>query len=288
MKFAGSLAAADRAKAWYELVGVPFDGNASLKGARYGPAAIRSASQRLETFLWGRKVELSDLLYFDRGDVALDHYRKGQSAQVPELELELERRTIFMGGDHSISYPLVKHLFEHDDLTSVIVIDAHTDFRDVYKRNPYSNACVMRRIGELVGFEQVIEIGIRSASEEEYRALHDRILVYDASVLREDGVKKLLQALRSEAESEKTYLSIDIDVLDPGIAPGVEHPEPGGMTLAELLALVRVIAERRDIVASDVVEVNPQMDSVNGITSLHAARVIFELLACYGARENRY
>ena len=286
MKFAGSLAVADRDKAWYELVGVPFDGNASLKGARYGPAAIRSASQRLETFLWGRKVELSDLLYFDRGDVALEHYRKGQSDRIPELELE--RRTIFMGGDHSITYPLVKHLFERGDLTSVIVIDAHADFRDAYKRNRYSNACVMRRIGELVGFEQVIEIGIRSASEEEYRALHDRILVYDAAVLRENGLHELMQELCTEAEAEKTYLSIDIDVLDPGIAPGVEHPEPDGMTLAELLVLIRVIAERRDIVASDLVEVNPQMDSVNGITSLHAARVIFELLACYGACEKRY
>ena len=193
-----------------------------------------------------------------------------------------------MGGDHSITYPLVKQLFEHGDLASVIVIDAHADFRDSYKTNRYSNACVTRRIAELVGFEKVVEIGIRSASEAEYRALQDRIRVFDAETVREQGLNKLMQELGSEDKEEKTYLSIDIDVLDPGIAPGVEHPEPNGMGLAELLALVRVIAERRDIVASDVVEVNPRMDGVNGITSLHAARVIFELLACYGAREKRY
>jgi agmatinase len=287
MKFAGSLAAADKDKAWYELVGVPFDGNAGLKGARFGPAAIRSASQRLETFLWGRKLELSDLLYSDRGDLTLEHYRKGRSDRVPDFELE-RRKMIFMGGDHSISYPLVKHFFEHGDLASVIVIDAHADFRDSYKRNQFSNASVMRRIAELVGFENVVELGIRSASEEGYSALKDRITVYDAETVREKGVEKLIQELGKEKEAGKTYLSIDIDVLDPGIAPGVEHPEPDGLRLAELLALIRVIAERRDIVGSDVVEVNPRVDGVGGITSLHAARVIFELLACYGAREKRY
>lgn len=287
MKFAGSLGTAEKDKAWYELVGVPFDGNAVIKGARFGPAAIRIASQRLETFLCNQKVELSDLLYRDCGDLALDHYRKGRSAHVPELELS-SRKMIFIGGDHSISYPLVNHFFEQGDLTNVIVIDAHTDFRDAYKRNRYSNACVMRRIAELVGYEHVVEIGIRSTSEEEYSALQDRITVFDAAVLREKGLTKLVQELGTEEEAGKTYLSIDIDVLDPGIAPGVEHPEPGGMTLAELFALIRVIAERRDLVASDVVEVNPRMDGINGITSLHAARVIFELLACYGACEKRY
>ena len=287
MKFAGSLAAADKDKAWYELVGVPFDGNAGIKGARFGPAAIRSASQRLETFLWDRKLELSDLLYFDRGDLLLDHYRKGRSDHVPAFELE-RRKMIFMGGDHSISYPLVKHLFERGDLDNVIVIDAHADFRDSYKLNRYSNASVMRHIAELIGFEHVVEIGIRSASEEEYSALKGRIAVYDAGTVKAKGVEPLMQELGTEEEAGKTYLSNDIDVLDPGIAPGVEHPEPDGMGLAELLALVRVISACRDIVACDVVEVNPRVEGMNGITSLHAARVIFELLACYGAREKRY
>ncbi|HDS45991.1 MAG TPA: hypothetical protein ENN68_07895 [Methanomicrobia archaeon] len=287
MKFTGSLAAADRDKAWYELVGVPFDGNAGIKGARFGPAAIRSASQRLETFLWDRKLELSDLLYFDRGDVTLEHYRKGRSDRVPEFE-RASRKMIFMGGDHSISYPLVKHLFEHGDLDNVIVIDAHADFRDSYKRNRYSNASVMRRIAELVGFEHVLEIGVRSSSEEEYWTLQDRITVCDARAVRENGLPTLMQELGGEAEAGKTYLSIDIDVLDPGIAPAVEHPEPDGLGLAELLALLHVISACRDIVASDVVELNPRLDGMNGLTSLHAARVIFELLACFGAREKRY
>lgn len=283
MKFSGSLSAVDKEKAWYELVGVPFDGNASMKGAIEGPAAIRKASQRLETFLWDRELELSDLLYYDLGDMKLEHFT--EEAAERTAEFDLAKKKIFIGGDHSISYPLVKYLFERDEIAKVIAIDAHADFRDSYRNNRFSNACVMRRIAELIGFANVIEIGIRSSSEEEYLVLKNKIRLYDAAIVKEKGLEWLLSEI-SEGE-EKTYLSIDIDVLDPGIAPGVEHPEPCGMPLENLLSLIRGIIERENVVASDLVEVNPRLDTANGITSLNAARIIFEILACYGASENR-
>ncbi|MEA2075294.1 MAG: agmatinase [Euryarchaeota archaeon] len=282
MKFSGSLSEADKEKAWYELVGVPFDGNAFKKGAREGPQAIREASQRLETFLWHRKLELSDLLYYDRGDITLEHFTKGKRERIDGLDPA--RKKIFIGGDHSISYPIVKYLFEHGEVAKVIIIDAHADFRDSYKNNRFSNACVTRRIAELIGFENIIVIGIRSSSEEEYATLNQK-RIYDAELLREKGVEWLLDAI-GEGE-EKTYLSIDIDVLDPSIAPGVEHPEPCGMSLESLISLIQEIIKRRNIVASDVVEVNPKLDTINGITSINAARIIFEILACYGEMDNR-
>jgi agmatinase len=279
MKLSGSLSEADRGKAWYELVGVPFDGNAFKKGAREGPNAIRTASQRLETFLWHQKFELSDLLYYDSGDMPLDPFTKGESARIEDFDPE--KKKIFIGGDHSISYPIVTYLFEHGALDRVITIDAHADFRDAYKNNRFSNACVMRRIAELIGFENVVEIGIRSASEEEYVVLKDKIRLYDTALLKEKGLNWPLDEIGKE--KEKTYLSIDIDVLDPGIAPGVEHPEPCGMSLEDLITLIRGLLETKNVVASDLVEVNPRFDNANGITSLNAARIIFELLACYGA-----
>ena len=279
MKLAGSLSEADREKARYELVGVPFDGNAFKKGAREGPHAIRTASQRLETFLWHQKFEVSDLLYYDSGDIPRDPFTKGASARIEELDPGKKR--IFIGGDHSISYPIVTYLVEHGAVDRVITIDAHADFRDAYKNNRFSNACVMRLIAELIGYENVIEIGIRSSSEEEYGVLKDRIRLYDAALLKEKGLRWLLDAIGNRAE--KTYLSIDIDVLDPGIAPGVEHPEPCGMSLEDLIALIRGQLEATNVVASDLVEVNPRFDNATGITSLNAARIIFELLAGYGA-----
>ncbi len=283
MKFSGSLSEADKEKAWYELMGVPFDGNAFEKGAREGPKAIRKASQRLETFLWHRKLELSDFLYYDRGDITLKQFTKGVRQERIE-DFDLKRKKIFIGGDHSISYPIVKYLFEHDEVAKVIIIDAHADFRDSYKNNRFSNACVTRRIAELIGFENIIEIGVRSSSEEEYAALN-QIRIYDAELLKEKGVEWLLDAI-GEGE-EKTYLLVDIDVLDPSIAPGVEHPEPCGMSLEGLISLIPEIIRRRNVVASDVVEVNPKLDTINGITSINAARIIFEILACYGEMDNR-
>ena len=282
MKFSGSLSEADREKAWYELVGVPFDGNAFKKGAREGQKAIRAASQRLETFLWHRKRELSDLLYYDRGNITPEQFTKGVREHFEGLDPA--RKKVFIGGDHSISYPIIKYLFEQDEVAKVIIIDAHADFRDSYKNNRFSNACVTRRIAELIGFENIIEIGIRSSSEEEYVSLN-QIRIYDAELLREKGVKWLLDAIGEG--KEKTYLSIDIDVLDPSIAPGVEHPEPCGMSLESLISLIQKTIERKNVVASDVVEVNPRLDTVNGITSINAARIIFEILACYGEKDTR-
>ncbi|MEA2032025.1 MAG: agmatinase [Euryarchaeota archaeon] len=287
MKLAGSLSEKDKEKALYEIIGVPYDGNAINKGSREGPKAIRNASQRLETFLWHKKLELSDLLYYDYGDIKLklehNHFFKAQN--IAELVLEHTRiRRVFLGGDHSVTYPLVKYLFEHGEVASVISIDAHADFRDSYRGNKISNACVMRRIAELVGFEHIIEIGVRSSSADEYAPL-DKIAIYDADVMHEKGVQGVLEEIGKG--KEKTYLSIDIDVLDPGIAPGVEHPEPCGLSLESLISLVQGIIKGRNVVASDVVEVNPGLDIANGITSLNAARVVFEILACYGERDNR-
>jgi agmatinase len=285
MKLSGSLSEKDKEKALYELIGVPYDGNATNKGSREGPKAIRNASQRLETFLWHKKLELSDILYYDYGDVELERNHLFKAQNIAELVLEHTRiRKVFLGGDHSVTYPLVKYLFEHGEVASVIAIDAHADFRDSYRGNKFSNACVMRRIAELVGFEHIIEIGVRSSSADEYASLN-QIAIYDADVMREKDVQGVLEEIGKG--EEKTYLSIDIDVLDPGIAPGVEHPEPCGLSLESLISLVQGIIKGRDVVASDVVELNPRLDIANGITSLNAARIVFEILACYWGRDNR-
>jgi agmatinase len=139
----------------------------------------------------------------------------------------------------------------------------------------------MRRIAELVGFENIIEIGVRSSSEEEYASLH-KIKVYDAEMLREKSVECVLDEIGKE--EEKTHLSIDVDVLDSRIASGIENPEPCGMLLKSLISLIRGIIKRKNVVASDVMEVNPKFDIVNGITSINVARIVFEILACYWER----
>ena len=309
MKFSGSLSEEEKEKASYEIVGVPFDGNAFKKGAREGPRAVRKASQRLETFLWHEKLELSDLLYYDRGDLDLSGFGGfdgfgefggfggfGGLVSLEGLEgLDLRKKKVFIGGDHSVSFPLVKHFFERGEVERVVVLDAHTDFRDSYKSNKFSNACVVRRVAELVGLERVVEIGVRSSSEEEYALLkdNDKLRIYDAGTLRREGGRAGEgEGGRSEGggREEATYLSIDIDVLDPSVAPGVENPEPCGFSLERLISVVRGVikSEGVRVVAADVVEVNPRQDNPNGITSLNAARLVFEILAGYWERDSRY
>ena len=306
MRFAGSLTKADRDKARIEIFGVPFDGNAVLKGARKGPMAIRRASHTLETFLWRKEVEISEILFADAGDIAVSFPPRREFGEKFEVSvqppLRSERRKIFLGGDHSVTFALVKHLFERGFVEKVFVLDAHADFRESYKGNRFSNACVLRRIVELVGAENVVVIGVRSASAEEYEALHfqrqqgrgqdewqgrkkEELRIYDAWRVRED-LRGVLSELASESVAGKNaYLSVDVDVLDPCFAPAVEYPEPCGLSVSEVLSLINGIFASSNVVAADVVEVNPRMERRNRITSVSAARIVMEILACMHEQE---
>jgi arginase family enzyme len=155
---------------------------------------------------------------------------------------------------------------------SVISIDAHTDFRDVYVGNRFSNACVMRRIGEIIGFENIVEIGIRSSSKDEYEFVKDRIEIIDAERLKEEG-----PGVIQEIEQDRIYLSIDMDVLDPGISRGVGDPEPDGLSTRDLILLLRRIFEEKEVISCDIVEVNPFHD----VTSFIAARIVLEILSSW-------
>jgi len=309
MRFAGSLTKADGDKARIEVFGVPFDGNAVLKGARKGPMAIRRASHTLETFLWRKEVEISEMLFADAGDIAVSFPTRREFEEKAAWEVSVqpplrsERRKIFLGGDHSVTFALVKHLFERGFVEKVFVLDAHADFRESYKGNRFSNACVLRRIVELVGAENVVAIGVRSASAEEYEALRFRrkrgrgqgewqgekkgeLRIYDAWRVREDlrGVLSELASERSVA-GKNAYLSVDVDVLDPCVAPAVEYPEPCGLSVSEVLSLINGIFASSNVVAADVVEVNPRMERRNRITSVSAARIVMEILACMHEQE---
>ena len=308
MRFAGSLTKADRDKARIEIFGIPFDGNAVLKGARKGPMAIRRASHTLETFLWRKEVEISEILFADAGDIAVSFPPRREFGEKFEVSvqppLHSERRKIFLGGDHSVTFALVKHLFKRGFVEKVFVLDAHADFRESYKGNRFSNACVLRRIVELVGAENVVAIGVRSASAEEYEALRFRrkrgrgqgewqgrkkgeLRIYDAWRVRED-LRGVLSELASECVAGKNaYLSVDVDVLDPCVAPAVEYPEPCGLSVSEVLSLINGIFASSNVVAADVVEVNPRMERRNRITSVSAARIVMEILACMHEQEER-
>lgn len=267
LKFTGSLSEPGFSE--IGIVGVPLDEHSSFRrGSRFAPNSIRRASHELETFLWAEKIELTDIGYYDYGDIPSTSYEEVFSA-LEEVDLS---KKIFLGGDHSISLPIVKNLSENYGNLSVISIDSHTDFRDRYCDNSFSNACVMRRISEVVGTENLYEIGICSSSEDEYLAMRDEVKVFDLRILRDDGIEKIVSRVNPE---DKIYLSIDIDSLDLASAYAVGNPEPEGMSISELILLVKQIAIERDVVSCDIVEVNPLFGKE---TSFIAARIVMELI----------
>ncbi|HEY0196494.1 MAG TPA: agmatinase [Methanobacterium sp.] len=258
----------------YGVLGVPFDSTTTyLPGARFGPNAIREASYNLERY----NVNLDrDLLktFYDLGNLQVVHGNFQKTSQylestIPELK-DLKITPIILGGEHSISYSAVKAL----DTPGITVLhfDAHMDLRDTYQGEKYSHATVMRRIYDLKP-DEIIQIGIRSGTEDEVEFARDAGVKYYAS----PWVKKNLPEIENLISSIKgpVYVTLDIDVLDPAYAPSVGTPCPGGLSTLELQRLMSSL-QGKDVVGFDLVEVSSRC--VGDITSMNAAHLVYDFL----------
>lgn len=254
------------------VLGVPFDGNSSfLKGAAGAPArileALNSSSSNLscESGL--------DLGMLDRwasvGDVRV---RSGDTL-VDDVEtaaaglLAASLRVLALGGDHSVTYPLLRaHARVHPSLT-VVHLDAHPDLYDELDGNRLSHACPLARVMEEQLIGRLVQIGIRTATRHQ-RAQAERF-----------GVETIeMRAWTDEATlpDGPCYVSLDLDVLDPAFAPGVSHHEPGGMSVRQVLDIIERLPG--PVVGADIVEYNPRRDP-SGVTATVAAKCLKELLA---------
>jgi len=253
------------------ILGVPFDGNSSfLTGAAGAPSkvleALHSSSSNLccETGL--------DLGADDRwapvGDV-----RVGGDTFVEDVEtaaaglLAKSLHVLALGGDHSITYPLLRaHAGAHQSLT-VVHLDAHPDLYDELDGNRLSHACPFARVMEEKLIGRLVQIGIRTATSHQ-RAQAERFGV-ETIEMRDwtDGAK---------LPDGPCYVSLDLDVLDPAFAPGVSHYEPGGMSVRQVLDIIQRLPG--PVVGADIVEYNPQRDP-SGVTGMVAAKCLKELLA---------
>ncbi|MEE9592355.1 MAG: arginase family protein, partial [Thermoplasmata archaeon] len=155
-----------------------------------------------------------------------------------------------------------------------VVVDAHMDFRDTYLDDPHSHACVTRRVADHLGSDQVVVLGLRSASKEEKEAA-DRLglRTVPASRIRDEGVEAARTAL--EDLPDRVYLSLDMDAIDPAYAPAVGNPEPFGLTPSDVQGVIRALGER--MVGFDLTEVSPPYD--HGETAALGARLVREVLA---------
>jgi len=260
------------------LFGVPYDGTTSFRpGTRFGPAAIREVSQGLETYCPQLDLDLEDLAYADLGAVDIPFgapepvVNAVQQATTAVLDLGLN--PLMLGGEHSISSGAVAAVAnQHPDLV-LVQLDAHADLREEWLGARHSHACAMRRCLEVLPSGDLLQLAIRSGTRDEFHELH-------SSGRRMDDVQALRDAM-APWTGRPIYLTVDLDWFDPAVLPGTGTPEPGGFLWRDFAAVVDVLRGHR-LVAADVVELSPQLDS-SGVSSVLAAKVTRSLILLMGA-----
>ncbi len=269
------------------VLGIPTDFGASHRpGTRFGPRVIREASlqyaydpvaEGLYDIELGKTI-LSGLKIEDRGDVPVEPAAiEANLAAIEAAAGTLFRQgvfPVFLGGDHSITYPILKGL-AHPSVF-LVHLDAHADFDSTFE-SPYTHGSAMRRVmknGLVSGIVQVGLRGLLSDKADVETARRHGARQFTAFQVEEKGIGPVLEVIPEGAE---VYLSLDIDVFDPTVAPGTGTPEPGGLSYRQVTALLRGIARKARIKGLDVVEVNPLYDPA-GITALLAARVIIDVM----------
>jgi agmatinase len=271
---------ADYQAARYVILPIPYDASVSWRsGAKYGPSAVIAASEHMENY----DDEL-DAEYHTAGIATLEPIEpdvSGPEAMCKRIEeaadkiLDDGKTLIGLGGEHSVSVGLFRAVQKRHGQVSVLHIDAHTDMRNEYQSSPYSHACVMRRIAETGA--RIAGVGVRSISREEWDFIQsrpDQILeVTGWTIARdEEWLDRVLDHL-----GDKVYVTIDIDGFDPSVAPGTGTPEPGGITWYEGCSLLRAVAEEKQIIGADLVEVSPIQGQT--VTEHLGARLIYKIIS---------
>lgn len=256
------------------IIPVPYDETSTwIKGAAMGPAAVIEASANMELY----DIETDSEVY--KSGIFTDAAVEEESS--PEAMVEAVARrvgehikqgkfVVVLGGEHSVSVGAVKaHIEDGKDIT-VLQLDAHCDLRQEYKGSKYNHACVMARLRELC---PILQVGVRSMDSSE-KGFADRERIFFAKDIydKRDWIERCVRKL-----TEGVYVTIDLDVFDPSIMPSVGTPEPGGLMWYDVLALLRAVVDRTDVIGFDVVELCP--DERNKAPDFLAAKLIYKVLS---------
>jgi len=255
------------------LIGLGYDASSSfLQGAALAPPKIREALHSPAANGWsesGIEVLANDEIG-DAGDLALPPTAEARALIERAIREIVERgdRPLSLGGDHSITYSTVRGIAARVQNVTIVQIDAHPDLYDEFEGDRYSHACQFARILEEGLASRLIQVGIRTITGHQ----RDQAKRFGVDVI---DMRRWAGGDRPRA-SGPVYLSIDLDGIDPGFAPGVSHPEPGGLTVRDVLSVVQHVDG--PIVGADIVELNPNRD-VNGLTAIVAAKLVKEVAA---------
>ena len=260
------------------IYGMPMDWTVSYRpGSRFGPQRIREVSIGLEEYSPYLDRELDDVNYFDAGDIPLPFGNAAKSLVLIEdfirQLMQDGKIPVGMGGEHLVSWPVMKVVADKYEDLAIIHMDAHTDLRVDYEGEPLSHSTPIRKIAEHIGPKNVYSFGIRSGMKEEFDwAKENGMHIAKFEVL--EPLKEVLPTLAGRP----VYVTIDIDVLDPAHAPGTGTVDCGGITSRELLASIHAIANSGvNVVGFDLVEVAPIYDSSEQ-TANTASKLIREMI----------
>jgi agmatinase len=255
------------------LIGIPYDAKSSyLRGPARGPAAIRKALEfpSSNTFSESLLDIAAPGMLADAGDVVVsdEAFPIGAVATAVDAVVEAGGLPLALGGDHSVTYPVIRALARHVPDLTILHFDAHNDLYDEYEGDRFSHACPFTRIMEERLAQRLVQVGIRATTAPQLRQIERfDVEVIDMRAWRRGERFALLGPI---------YVSVDLDVLDPAFAPGLSHREPGGLSTRDLLDAIYSLDVR--IAGADVVELNPDRDLQN-MTADVAAKVVKELVA---------
>lgn len=263
----------DPAAARYGVLPVPYDGTVLYQpGTAGGPLAIIEASAHIPAF--------DPDFGCDIAEAGIATYPVVHPAPGPEDQMRRVREAagqivqegkflLMLGGEHSITIAAVEAVAEADGPLSILQIDAHADLRESYNGTPFGHLCVMRRV--LGVADRICQVGIRSYTREEYdqcRDLAEKFITPETIRRDPRWIDRAVEML-----GPRVYVTVDIDGLDPSIAPGTALPEPDGLSWTDVTGLLARVCAERQVVAADIVEVRPDKDG-------HATEFLAARLAC--------
>jgi agmatinase len=277
------------------LMGIPYDGGTSYRnGARFGPRAVREQSSIIRS--WHpvldvhpfQKLRVADCGDVDVVPISIERTYEQVEARIDAV-LAAGATPLCVGGDHSVSLPLLRSMARRHGPVGVIHFDAHPDTWDEYFGSKFFHGTPFRRAVEegAVDPRRMIQVGIRGPlyGPEDFAFQQEHGMeVIRIEPIKERGVNWALERLARLADAGPVYLSFDIDAVDPAYAPATGTPEVGGLSSYEALALLRGLAGM-NFVGADIVEVSPPWDGPGQITSLLAANLMFEIVTLFALRK---
>jgi len=254
------------------LIGIPFDEYSSyLRGAAAAPALIRQALYSESSNLWTEAgINLGDeTIFIDAGDVDFSETNDPPTEIEKNISRLLKNKftAISLGGDHSITFPVVKAISKYFSQIDVLHFDAHPDLYDEFDGNKFSHACPFARIMENNLVQRLVQVGIRTCNGHQ----REQAKKYGVEMIE----MKDFENNNKLSFENPVYISFDLDALDPAFAPGVSHWEPGGLSTRQVINLIQKL-EAPACIGADIVEFNPVKDKT-GFTAMTCAKILKEI-----------